>query len=63
MQKTPGSWDVYLEVPEDYVNGYAYAIATGSAVILNAYQSRCVTLQRAGTVRDDVQCTFEINYS
>ncbi len=37
-----GVWDIYQEVPEDYVNGYAYAIATGSATILSYYQQRCL---------------------
>lgn len=62
LQKSAGMWDIYQEVPEDYVNGYAYAIATGSAVILNAYQERCATLQRAGALAEDVQCSFTISY-
>lgn len=35
-------WDIYREVPEDYVNGYAYAIATGSVTILSLFQQRCL---------------------
>lgn len=41
-QVREGVWDIYQEVPEDYVNGYAYAIATGSATILSYYQQRCL---------------------
>jgi hypothetical protein len=35
-------WEIYQEVPEDYVNGYAYAIATGSTTIMALYQQRCL---------------------
>ncbi|GFR47452.1 hypothetical protein Agub_g9177, partial [Astrephomene gubernaculifera] len=34
-------WGIFAELPEDYVNGYKYAIATGSATILSLFQQRC----------------------
>jgi hypothetical protein len=34
-------WEVSAEIPEDFVTGYGYAIATGSAVLLSLYQFRC----------------------
>ncbi|KXZ49339.1 hypothetical protein GPECTOR_22g933 [Gonium pectorale] len=40
--KEDGVWSIYQEVPEDYVNGYAYAIATGSVTILSLFQRRCL---------------------
>ncbi|EFJ50281.1 hypothetical protein VOLCADRAFT_89239 [Volvox carteri f. nagariensis] len=46
-----GEWRVYQEVPEDYVNGYAYAIATGSATIMSLFQQRCLTEAAAAAAR------------
>lgn len=42
-----GLWEVVHEVAEDYVNGYAYAIATGSSAILSLYQQRCLAAAAA----------------
>ncbi|KAG2500711.1 hypothetical protein HYH03_001476 [Edaphochlamys debaryana] len=49
-QKSEGVWGIYQEVPEDYVNGYAYAIATGSATILSLYQQRCLAAEALADV-------------
>ncbi|KAG2438952.1 hypothetical protein HYH02_010745 [Chlamydomonas schloesseri] len=54
--RKPGSsgasaeWDIFQEVPEDYVNGYAYAIATGSVTILSLFQQRCLAGLELGSI-------------
>ncbi len=40
FQTSPGVWQTVHEVPEDFVHGYAYAIATGSSTILSLHQAR-----------------------
>ncbi|KAG2443695.1 hypothetical protein HXX76_002043 [Chlamydomonas incerta] len=45
-----GEWEIYQEVPEDYVNGYAYAIATGSVTILSLFQQRCLAGLQLGVI-------------
>ncbi|MEW5311428.1 MAG: hypothetical protein WDW38_003144 [Sanguina aurantia] len=42
IQVKSGEWAIYRDVPEDYVNGYAYAIATGSALVMSLFQDRCL---------------------
>lgn len=66
-QTKPGVWEVQQEVPEDFVNGYAYAIATGSATILSLYQDRCLQQlgstqgQRPGVDGASRRCSFVID--
>ncbi len=52
-------WRVLTEIPEDFVNGYAFSIATGSVTILTLFQERCaapaaalcsVPLRKPGTL-------------
>lgn len=65
VQSQPGVWEVLREVPEDFVNGYAHAIATGSATILSLYQHRCLRdLGLEGTSTTDAAskaCSFVID--
>ncbi len=56
-------WDIYQEIPEDYVNGYAYAIATGSSVILSYYQAKCLEGVRSGALPASSECSFRIDYN
>ena len=46
-QTSPGTWGILREVPEDFVHGYGYAIATGSATLLSFYQDRCLAMTEA----------------
>lgn len=58
-------WAVYQEVPEDYVNGYAYAIATGSALVMSLFQERCLHREWGSRVADNLAgrlCSFYIDY-
>jgi hypothetical protein len=52
-QVSPGNWTYGEEVPEDFENGYGYAIATGSSYILALFRQRCQDqrLQGAGPAR------------
>ncbi|GLI61951.1 hypothetical protein VaNZ11_004513, partial [Volvox africanus] len=52
-KKAEGQWEIFQEVPEDYVNGYAYAIATGSVTILTLYQQRCLSVEAIGRLDQD----------
>ncbi|GAX73669.1 hypothetical protein CEUSTIGMA_g1120.t1 [Chlamydomonas eustigma] len=59
QQVSPGVWEASEEVPDDFVNGYAYAISTGSSTILSLFQARC--LAREGTNgANGTGCSFEI---
>lgn len=40
LQVSPGVWEMAAELPEDFVTGYGFAIATGSAAIMSLYQVR-----------------------
>jgi hypothetical protein len=42
LQAGPGNWTYGEEVPEDFVNGYSYAIATGSSYIMALFRQRCL---------------------
>ena len=55
-QVSRGTWQVYKEVAEDFVNGYGYAIATGSATILGYFQQLCLEHGLEG-------CAFHIDYN
>ncbi|GIL75443.1 hypothetical protein Vretimale_8072 [Volvox reticuliferus] len=52
-KKGEGQWEIFQEVPEDYVNGYAYAIATGSVTVLSLYQQRCLSIEALGRLEQD----------
>lgn len=56
-QVSPGLWEYNEDVPEDFTNGYRYAISSTSATVLTWLQSRCY----AAAV-PDVECTFDIPY-
>ena len=47
-----------MQVPEDFENGYAYAIATSSTTVLTMYHLRCVEKNGA----DAAICKFTIDY-
>jgi hypothetical protein len=49
-----GNW-TSSDFPEDFVNGYAYAIATSATVVMNTLKARCVKQFKSG-------CTFKIKY-
>lgn len=58
-------WAVYKDVPEDYVNGYGYAIATGSALVMNLFQERCLHREWGNGVAANLAgklCAFYIDY-
>jgi len=50
VQKSPGVWEHYKDMTEDFATGYGYAIATGSSFIMAFYQVRqarqCARWQR-----------------
>lgn len=48
LQVAPGNWSYGEEVPEDFVNGYSYAIATGSAYIMSLFRQRCLAAAQQG---------------
>ncbi len=41
-------WAPSVELPEDFVTGYSYAIATGSATLMSLYQRRCLDAVKEG---------------
>ncbi|KAG1654769.1 hypothetical protein FOA52_015329 [Chlamydomonas sp. UWO 241] len=59
-----GEWRVGRAVPEDFVNGYSHAIATGSAAILSLHQDRCLARGARSTADGNragaPDCSFEI---
>uniref|UniRef100_A0A7S0RA27 Nucleoside phosphorylase domain-containing protein n=1 Tax=Chlamydomonas leiostraca TaxID=1034604 RepID=A0A7S0RA27_9CHLO len=61
-QVKPGVWEVAVEIPEDFVTGYGYAIATGSATIMSLYQTRCEADRAHHRLPPATDCTFEIDY-
>mmetsp|Transcript_12443 Transcript_12443/g.26864 ORF Transcript_12443/g.26864 Transcript_12443/m.26864 type:complete len:491 (-) Transcript_12443:204-1676(-) len=63
QQTSPGVWEVFEEVPEDFVNGYAYAIASGSAAILTFYQARCIRMAAERLLPPGASCDFKISYN
>ncbi|KAJ9507064.1 hypothetical protein QJQ45_004663 [Haematococcus lacustris] len=60
QQVRPGVWEVAVELPEDFVTGYGYAIATGSSVLMSLYQQRCV--ERSTLVPGAHNCSYTISY-
>lgn len=62
MQTSPGVWEVYRVLAEDYVNGYGYAIATGSTVIMEMFQARCVA-EADGRGGSSGDCDFRVDYA
>ncbi|KAL6760862.1 hypothetical protein V8C86DRAFT_2546614 [Haematococcus lacustris] len=59
-QVRPGVWEIAVELPEDFVTGYGYAIATGSSVLMSLYQQRCV--ERSTLVPGAHNCSYTISY-
>jgi hypothetical protein len=49
-------WGEGEEVPEDFVNGYKYAIQSASTAVMSALQARCV----AGGGSNKTDCTFSV---
>ncbi len=61
-QVSPGVWQYTEELPEDFVTGYGYAIATGSATILSLYQARCLEDTLQGRLPAKTDCSYTIAY-
>lgn len=53
---TSALWANGEEVPEDFANGYAFAIESASTTVLSVLQSRCA--KRVGPVRAAGACAY-----
>ncbi len=75
LKVAPGNWSYGEEVPEDFVNGYSYAIATGSAYIMSLFRQRCLApAQQQGQQQEqqrslqakegdsDGLCSYHVDY-
>ena len=62
--QSPGSevWVPGTEVPEDFVNGYSYAIQSATSVVLSTLQARCLAAASASKSKggSTTSCTYTV---
>ena len=62
-RQAPGSeiWVPGTEVPEDFVNGYSYAIQSATSVVLSTLQARCLAAASSSSKKgSSASCTYTV---